>query len=82
MAGGWYHITDSEGRLASPAVVRDMLENWGDIHEAIDQLYGMVQWLAEQWAQQNPGNLTRHEAIEAALEHSREGIGIGREPSV
>lgn len=82
MAGSWGHMTTDDGRLCNPFTFHDMLENGGDVYEAAEECFGMVHWLAEQLAQANPGNLTRYEVIEDAVEHSREGVTLGgRQPS-
>lgn len=42
MAGSYKHIVDENGALRGI----DYLENWGDMHEAIEECYGMIWYLA------------------------------------
>ena len=46
MAGSWGHITDDDGSLLPPGKILDMLDTGGDVCEAFEECYGMVQWLA------------------------------------
>jgi hypothetical protein len=42
----YYHCVDDEGRLRHPDDLNAMLENGGDVYEVIEELYGMVWYLA------------------------------------
>lgn len=42
MAGSYSHITDSQGRFTGAGLI----ENGGDAHEALEECYGMIWWLA------------------------------------
>jgi hypothetical protein len=46
MAGSYNHVVTEDGNLRSPEMVNRMLENGGDVFEAIEQMYGMIWWLA------------------------------------
>lgn len=46
MAGSYRHLVDDDLRYAG----LDLIENGGDAAEAIENLYGMVCWLASQAA--------------------------------
>ena len=48
MAGAHHHITDEDGGLLEPQQIYARLDNRGDIYECIEQLYGMIWYLAEQ----------------------------------
>lgn len=48
MAGSYGHVTNNEaGQLLSNQDVADMLENGGDVYEAVRQMYGMIWYLAD-----------------------------------
>jgi hypothetical protein len=47
MAGSYAHTVDDDGKLLGPLNMRGMLENSGDVYEAIEELYGMIWFLAE-----------------------------------
>lgn len=42
MAGSYNHIVDKNGALRGI----NLLENWGDMYEAIEECYGMIWYLA------------------------------------
>ncbi len=83
MAGSYLHCVTDSGRLRSRKSLANMLENGGDVHEAVEELYGMVWWLAHELAaaQQGrrltsaPPELTRQN-VEAARQRYRDGLQI------
>jgi len=46
MAGSYRHVVDDQGRLGSNERVVGMLENGGDVYEAVEEMYGMIWYLA------------------------------------
>ncbi len=59
MAGSWGHVTVTDdddvlpeqvGTLLSPEQINNMLENGGDVAEAVEQMFGMIWWLADELA--------------------------------
>lgn len=48
MAGSYNHCIDEDGNLLDNERLVDMLENGGDVYEAVEELYGMIWWLADQ----------------------------------
>lgn len=46
MAGSYLHCVDDDGRLLPPFELSDMLENGGDVWEAVEELYGMIWYLS------------------------------------
>lgn len=46
MAGSYKHIVTDDGNLGSNEYVVDMLENGGDVFETIEEMYGMIWFLA------------------------------------
>lgn len=45
MAGSYNHVTDENGQLRGESFT-DMIENLGDAYEAIEEMYGMIWFLA------------------------------------
>jgi hypothetical protein len=64
MAGSYLHIVGRTGRLLSETNLPKMLENDGDVYEAIEEMYGMIWWLAD-------GNAND---VEIARRHYLQGI--------
>ncbi len=46
MAGSYQHCVDKAGRLLDPESLSQMLENGGDVYEAVEEMYGMIWYLA------------------------------------
>lgn len=46
MAGSYMHIVTDTGRLRSNERVVRSLETGGDVFEAVEEMYGMIWWLA------------------------------------
>jgi len=46
MAGSYNHIVTDDGNLISNEEFPNMIENLGDAYEAIEEMYGMIWWLA------------------------------------
>jgi hypothetical protein len=46
MAGSYNHVVKEDGNLESNEAVVDMLETGGDVFEAVEEMYGMIWWLA------------------------------------
>jgi len=65
MAGSYKHVTTNSGHLRSDTFA-DMIENLGDAFEAVEELYGMVWWLAA----------TSGDPV-AAIEQARQEYKIG-----
>ena len=42
MAGSYGHVTDDDGAF----IGADLLENGGDVFEAVEEMYGMIWYLA------------------------------------
>lgn len=48
MAGSYDHVIQDDGNLASRERMADMLENGGDVFDAVEEMYGMIWLLAQQ----------------------------------
>lgn len=72
MAGSYNHATDDQGRLRNWQTMTIATENQGDAYETIEELFGMIWWLASGDA----------ELVEDARQNYRGGIELspGREP--
>lgn len=66
MAGSYKHCVTPDGRLRDPEDLAGMLENGGDVWEAVEELYGMVWLLAE-------GDASM---VENARQNYEQGIGM------
>lgn len=76
MAGSYNHCVDSKGNLLSNERMMlsgAMIENLGDAYEAIEEMYGMIWYLAGQEGSQAKA------AVEAARQNYKEGLEIAKE---
>jgi hypothetical protein len=46
MAGSYNHIVNNKGDLLNNERFVGMIENLGDAYEAVEEMYGMIWWLA------------------------------------
>jgi hypothetical protein len=78
MAGSYGHVLDETGMLGDATFVVDMLENGGDVYEAVEEMYGMIHWLAAALAAQSNADdrTTRQQLIEQAQEHYKDGLRV------
>jgi hypothetical protein len=67
VAGSFNHVVTSNGSLASNKVVVSMLENGGDVFQAVEEMYGMIWYMA--LGATDPAAL-----IEEARQHYKEGL--------
>lgn len=73
MAGSYSHVTTDKGKLRNPRGVNGMLDSGGDVFEAVEEMYGMIWWLATALAQAQP-HTTPREWVEKANENYLIGI--------
>lgn len=66
MAGSYNHAVDEAGRLRNPVTMTIATETQGDAYETIEEMYGMIWWLAG-------GNGRR---VAEARQHWMEGVGL------
>jgi len=80
MAGSYNHVVTDHGNLASNERVNGMLENGGDVFEAVEEMFGMIWYLATQHnneeAEDNPSrNLVEAKVrVEQARQNYQEGL--------
>ena len=72
MAGSYEHVTTSKGKLRSPETMFGMIENRGDTYEAIEEMYGMIWWLAKEVAYET--HQTTADVVEEARQNYRAGL--------
>lgn len=90
MAGSWGHMTNDDGTPYDRGYgYGSMLENGGDITEALEECYGMIWWLAEALAYRDEDPATRQalgrvprERVLPHIERARasylEGVRMGK----
>ncbi|WP_260972910.1 hypothetical protein [Mycolicibacterium llatzerense] len=75
MAGSYRHVVSTiegtAGKLLDPRDVAGMLENPGDVWEAVEEMFGMIWFLAGQLNPDNPSS-----AVDLAERNFRAGIEI------
>lgn len=89
MAGSYNHIVKNDGNLGDNEWVNGMLENGGDVYEAIEELYGMIWYLAfghvERLGRDLPADAPRAQEVatkmlvEVARNNYKEGLRISQE---
>jgi hypothetical protein len=73
MAGSYNHITTEQGNLVSNETFVEMIENLGDAYEAVEEMYGMIWWLA------HSGGADPVATVETARENYQDGLQLARE---
>lgn len=76
MAGSYNHCVKDDGSLRTPEDMGRMLENGGDAYEAVEEMYGMIWFLADQL-----DHLLRREPTAALVEEARKNYKFGIELS-
>lgn len=80
MAGSYKHVVNKDGTFRGTT----LLDHLGDAHEALEEMYGMIWYLADSYANGYAGE--QHQAAEAAdlVEEARKNytVGIERSPGV
>jgi lipopolysaccharide biosynthesis regulator YciM len=71
VAGSWNHIVNRNGKFQGTLLI----ENLGDAYEALEECYGMIQYLADvvatEWGQEHAA------VIREAKENHEAGLRIG-----
>jgi hypothetical protein len=87
MAGSYNHTVTDDGNLGTNEFVVDMLENGGDVFEAVEEMHGMIWFLA--WQSVAPHLSLEHfkslqyarEMIKDVVETARRNYTVGLEAS-
>lgn len=77
MAGSYHHVITSDGNLASNEAVVDMLENGGDVFEAVEEMYGMIWYLAAKLSFGSDSLRIKLE-VEEARQRYKEGLATAK----
>jgi hypothetical protein len=72
MAGSYKHAVDGRGNLYSPKRLSNMIENGGDVFETVEEMYGMIWYLAGAM-----DGLPR-DLVEEARQHYQDGLGVAK----
>lgn len=84
MAGSYSHCVGDDGKLLPPEELCSMLEcTSGDVYEAIEEMYGMIWYLAENYARsleeaqgEPEGTHSTEGMVEDARKQYRDGITV------
>jgi hypothetical protein len=78
MAGSYNHVVKKDGSLLKPERVCGMLDSYsGDVFEAVEEMYGMIWYLAEALSHCYPWNLEDGgvpHIVEEARQNYRRGL--------
>ena len=78
MAGSYNHAVDDQGRLRNPETMTNATENQGDAYETIEELYGMV-WFLANGAPELVEEARRNYRVGIEFSPGREPEGVGKE---
>lgn len=78
MAGSYNHVVTNSGNLASNERVVDMLENGGDVFEAVEEMFGMIWYLAGKLVPDDENADAVKEAVEDARQGYKEGLELSK----
>jgi hypothetical protein len=79
MAGSYKHVVTDDGNLGSNEFVVDMLETGGDVFEAVEEMYGMIWWLAAIFGAPAAPPSEVKRVVEAARQNYTKGLEIAKE---
>lgn len=74
MAGSFSHVVQKDGNLRSASEVMRSLENPGDVFVTVEEMYGMIWFMAGTYAYKDP-----KAAVEDARRQYREGLKMAKE---
>lgn len=88
MAGSYNHVVNDDGNLGSHEFVVDMLENGGDVFEGVEEMFGMIWYLASKavgpWDQEADVRAQKERAdkvkdwVEEARQNYKKGLEISK----
>jgi len=70
MAGSYNHAVADDGQLLENEDFNQMVENLGDAYETVEEMYGMIWWLAD-WLAAGEGTSTARWVEEARKNYKR-----------
>lgn len=74
MAGSYDHAVADDGQLLRPQDFTGMVENLGDAYETVEEMYGMIWYLAD-WVTRDAGGRAA-EVVELARQSYLNGLSI------
>lgn len=74
VAGSYNHIVNSKGDLRSNESFVNMVENLGDAYETVEEMYGMIWWLANH----APGPSSPEDLVEKARQKYTVGLQLAK----
>jgi hypothetical protein len=77
MAGSYSHVvTNKQGKLLNPQNFVGMVDSLGDAYETVEEMYGMIHYLAARVELLSPDNMyqTPTQIVEESRVHYRRGI--------
>lgn len=77
MAGSYNHAVTASGNLRSWETMGNATENAGDAFETIEEMYGMIWYLAQHIATSELDDV--HEVVERARQHYQDGLALSQE---
>jgi hypothetical protein len=77
MAGSYGHVVNEDGNLKSNQYIADILENGGDVYETVEEMYGMIWYLAAVLLPVG-SSITAKKAIEEAREYHEVGLRLAQ----
>jgi hypothetical protein len=75
MGGSYSHVVTDHGNLASPDSW--YIENLGDAYEAVEEMYGMIWWLAN-ISPRTLDDSRPEELVEMARQKYKEGLELAK----
>lgn len=76
MAGSYNHCINDEGNLLGPFALAGMLETDGDVFEAVEEMYGMIWWLAANV--ESVRTMLPEDAVEEARRNYTTGLELAK----
>jgi len=76
MAGSYMHVVTNTGRLKSNERMVKSLETGGDMFEAVEELYGMIWYLAGELVPDKEDAEAVKEAVEDARKLYQDGLKL------
>jgi hypothetical protein len=74
MAGSYEHVTEKDGSLSTNNSMYNMLDNIGDVYETVEEMYGMIWYLANRLDELLPGSGDLKDIVEEARQNYELGI--------
>lgn len=77
MAGSYEHTTNDDGSLRDPLDMASMLDTPGDVYEALEEMYGMIWWMANTITSPGIAELAKGTAPEQWVDMAKKKYSTG-----